>query len=360
MPVFQEIAFPASVGFVVTLMVSVLIVLTQRWHGMVTFDVMTGPQKFHEKFTPRIGGLAVFTGLWAAASMTVPPTRELLFAFGVSSIFAFVAGLAEDLTKRVSTTLRLLSTILSGLGFCMLTGYSVSRIEIPILDIVMELSVVSVTFTIFAIAALTHAINIVDGFHGLATGSVIIMLCAFMIVASMVGDHNLVLISVVIIAVLASFLLVNFPFGHVFLGDGGAYLCGLLLAYVSVMLPERNHDVSPWVSVVVLAYPLLEIGFSIFRKTFRYGHRPSEPDKLHLHMLVYRSFARKIAKSLGSKRLANPTNGVLMWGGPITSLVAVSMIPPSRAWSLLVLSMQSVLYGLIYRRTSLQRRGRVL
>ena len=360
MPVFQEIGFPSSVGFAVTLVASVLIVLTQRWHGMATFDVMTGPQKFHEKFTPRVGGLAVFTGLWAASSMTAPPTRELLFAFGISGIFAFVAGLAEDLTKRVSTALRLLATMLSGLGFCTLTGYSVSRLEIPILDSVMGFSVVSVTFTVFAIAALAQAINIVDGFHGLATGAVIIMLCAFMVVAFMVGDHDLVLITVVIIAVLTGFLLVNFPFGHVFLGDGGAYLCGLLLAYVSVMLPERNHGVSPWVSVVVLAYPLLEIGVSIFRKTVRYGHRPTEPDKSHLHMLVYRSFARKIAKSLGIKRLANPTCGVLMWGGPITSLVAVSTLPPSRAWSLLVLSMQSVLYGLIYRRVSLQRRGRVL
>ncbi len=360
MIVFSEIAYPVCIGFAVTFVAGVLISLTRSWHGMVTFDTLTGPQKFHDTSTSRVGGLAVFTGFLAAATATASPIYELLFVFGISSIPAFVGGLAEDCTKRVSPTWRFLTTILSALIFCLFTGCVVSRIEIPAVDSFMGFQVVSIPFTVFAVASLAHAVNIIDGFHGLATGAGIILLCAFAVVASMAGDHDLVLLIVVIIAVLSGFLLINFPFGYVFLGDGGAYFIGLLLAYIAVMLPERNPDISPWVSVLVLAYPLIEIWFSIFRKTVRRGHQATRPDKVHLHMLVYRSFAKRIAKALKNERFANPAASVLMWGGPMTSLVFVLLIPLTREWSLLALSLQMVLYFFTYRRVSLQGRNRVL
>ena len=190
----------------------------------------------------------------------------------------------------------------------------------------MTLPLVAIAFTAFAIAGLAHAINIIDGFHGLATGSGIIMLVAFAAVSVSAGDHDMASFCFIVASVLLGFLLVNFPFGYIFLGDGGAYFLGFVLASVAVMVPMRNSDISPWISMVILAYPLLETGFSVIRK-IRRGNSPVQPDRLHLHMLVYRRLRRRLT---GNGRLANPVTGVLMWGGAMTGLIAGVLVPHDR------------------------------
>ena len=179
------------------------------------------------------------------------------------------------------------------------------------------------------------------------------MLAAFAVVSLAVDDHDMASFCFVAAGVLSGFLLVNFPFGYIFLGDGGAYFLGFVLASVAVMVPMRNPDVSSWVSMVILAYPLAETAFSTIRK-IRRGNSPARPDRLHLHMLVYRRLRRRLA---GNERLANPVTGVLMWGGAMTGLVAGALVPHDREWSLAVLALLLVLYVLAYRRAAVSQGG---
>ena len=81
------------------------------------------------------------------------------------------------------------------------------------------------------------------------------------------------------------FFVLNFSTGKIFLGDGGAYLLGFILASLAIQLPARNYDVSPWTSLIFCSYPIIETIFTIFR---RIKNRKSihEPDNLHLHHLV--------------------------------------------------------------------------
>jgi len=78
---------------------------------------------------------------------------------------------------------------------------------------------------------------------------------------------------------------VNFPFGKLFLGDGGAYLLGFLVAWLAVMLAHRNPDVSPWAPLLACAYPIFETLFTIVRRLWARTH-PGQPDSEHLHSLV--------------------------------------------------------------------------
>ena len=347
----HENAYPLLIGFIVSLGTSTLIVVTKQWHGTHSFDTSKGPQKFHDSLVPRIGGLAIFVGFFVAASVTHQPVRHLLLATGMSGILALLSGLAEDLTERVPTTLRLAAAFISGLIFCLLTGETVTRLEIPYLDNLMQIQLVSLAVTVFAIAGLTNAINIIDGFNGLAVGCVIIMLSAFALVSLRVGDHDLVLFTGIVMAVSCGFLLVNFPLGFVFLGDGGAYFLGFLLAAVSVLLLTRNPDVSPWVTIVILAYPLIETLFSIIRKTLQRGHSPTRPDNFHLHSVVYQKVI-KHNRGSGSGELGNSVTGFLMWIGPVIGFVAVMFIPYSREGSLPVILLQILVYALVYYRVA--------
>ena len=347
-PMLSMLAFSSSLGLAVTAVAGALIVLTRRWHGALSYDSMTGPHKFHETPTPRIGGLALYVGYWAAAGAAPPSLRELMAAVGASAAFALLVGVIEDVVKGVPTAVRLAVTLLSGLVFCLATGYTITRLEMPLADQALTLPLVAIAFTAFAIAGLAHAINIIDGFHGLATGSGIIMLIAFAAVSLTAGDQDMASFCFIVAGVLLGFLLVNFPFGYIFLGDGGAYFLGFVIASVAVMVPMRNPDVSSWVSMVILAYPLLETAFSVVRK-IRGGNSPTHPDRLHLHMLIYRRLRKRLA---GNGRLANPATGALMWGGTMTGLIAGLLMPHDREWSLAVLALLLVLYSLAYRRAA--------
>jgi len=78
---------------------------------------------------------------------------------------------------------------------------------------------------------------------------------------------------------------VNFPFGKIFMGDGGAYLLGFMLAWVAVMLPMRNPIVSVWAPLLVCGYPVMETVFSMGRR-FLNNNKAGHPDSAHLHSLI--------------------------------------------------------------------------
>lgn len=349
MSFFSQIALSALLGISVSLLASLLIVSTRRWHGTISLDSLSGPQKVQRNAVPRVGGVAVFAGFWAAGIAAPPMIREYLVIMGSCGLLAFAVGLTEDLTKKISGTVRLVATLISGLAFSIVTGYSVTRIDIPLIDqYVLIYPWVTISFTAFAIAGIAHSINIIDGFNGLSAGGVIIMLSAFGVVAISAGDSQLAGLSIIIAAALTGFLLVNFPLGLLIMGDGGAYVVGFLLAAVGVMLPERNPDVSPWVVLVVLGYPVLETLYSILRKTLRKGGGPGRADKAHLHHLIYRCLKR-VVRGTVAMRFANPLVSSILWGAIVASLVFVLIAPHTRSWSLPAIAVQAALYLTAYR-----------
>ena len=345
----------AMVGLLVSGIGSVLIVLTKSWHGSMSLDVLPGVQKFHHVPTPRIGGLAVFIACWVVLIIMPASIRDLWLSILASATWVFCFGLAEDLSNPIPPSWRLVAAWVSGLLFCLLSPYPLTRLDIFFIDRYLAIPAISFFITAFMMATLCNAINIIDGFNGLAAGNSLIMAMAIALMAWTVGDQQLLWLAIVFMAVMLGFLLVNFPNGHLFLGDGGAYLAGFILGSLAIMLPMRNAELSAWVSPVILAYPILEVIFSMYRKTVRRGHHPTQPDALHLHMLVYRSFGKRIARRLGKRPLANPITGMLLWTGSLIGMVLVWLVPPVKSWLMLAIGLQIVLYILVYRRVALLR-----
>ena len=262
MLLISQFVGPFLIGFAVTLAAGIGICATRRWHGSFSIDDTNGPQKLHVRQTPRIGGIAVYAGYWAIAGLAPAALSDLLLVVGLSALPVFLAGLVEDVTKGNQIVLRLVASVVSGFLFCLLSGHGVPRLDVPIVDHLVAIPAIAVVLTAVMVTAFTHALNVVDGLHGLATGIGIVMLAAFAIIAERALDHDLALFCLIMIGVLAGFLVINFPFGHLFLGDCGAYLVGFIVAVTAVALSVRNPDVSPWACVVVLSYPLLETIFS--------------------------------------------------------------------------------------------------
>jgi UDP-N-acetylmuramyl pentapeptide phosphotransferase/UDP-N-acetylglucosamine-1-phosphate transferase len=273
--------------------ISGALVLTKNLHGRFTMDSQHGVQKFHTVPTPRIGGIALFGAFVFAFLVTGNATGGLLGLMIIAGLPAFIAGTIEDLTKRVGVRERLLATIFSGFLACLITGYRLDSIDVLGVDNVLAFAPVAIAFTAFAVGGVANAINIIDGFNGLAGG--VLMICFGMMgmIAFQVGDmqlFNLCLLSVVCVA---GFMLLNFPFGKIFMGDGGAYFMGFMLAWTAVMLPMRNPQVSPWASIVACAYPIIETVVSMARR-FLHNAKAGEADSAHLHSLIKINIIRRL------------------------------------------------------------------
>ncbi len=354
-----DIAIQAQVAAaLVSLLVSVLLVVTMRWHGRFTLDSFEGVQKFHTNPTPRIGGIGILLGLtvgWyvldRSSATAAREIAQLLAPMLLASIPACAFGLLEDTTKRVTVGARLLATIVSGVFACLLTGFSLSHVNVWGLDFVLSWLPLSIIFTGVAVAGIANAVNIIDGFNGLASGSLIISFAALAMIALRVGDNSLAALALLVPAAIAGFALLNFPFGKIFLGDGGAYAAGFMLAWVAVLLPTRNPGCSPWASLLACGYPVIEVAFSVWRKHHREGHRPGEPDRLHFHMLIHNRFARRVFP-LASSSTRNSLTSLFLWVyASLPALVAVLYFR-NTAWLVAGFLLSMVVYRLAYCRLS--------
>src|SRR4029079_4005852 len=124
-------------------------------------------------------------------------------------------------------------------------GAIITRTDIPGVDTLILWAPAAVLLTIFVITGGANSVNIIDGFNGLASRCVSIMVLSLAYVAFQVHDPFVFTASLITAGAILGFFVWNFPAGLIFLGDGGAYLLGFVLAELSILLIHRNPAVSP-------------------------------------------------------------------------------------------------------------------
>ena len=273
----------------VSFLTGLLIGKTKRWHRLITSDSAEGVQKIHHQLTPRIGGLGIFVAVVCAHFSENTARADILGPLILAGLCAFIFGFAEDLTKQVNVFTRLLATILAGVAGWAITGISLSHVGVPLIDPLFKYQGLSVLFTAIAIGGIANAINMIDGLNGLASSMMVIALVTIATIAHSMGDVSLAVASLTVAAAIFGFFLLNWPWGNLFLGDGGSYFGGFALAWSCVLLAERNPSISPFAGLLVCIYPFTEVLFSIYRRKIR-DHNPTGPDLQHLHSLIYRRY----------------------------------------------------------------------
>ncbi len=282
--IFNHIS-PAIIGCFVTFVIGILIILTQRWHGRWTLDEHEGIQKFHLQPTPRIGGLAIVSGIFTSGFILPPEIKALMLPLLISGLIPFFVGFREDVTKSVSVRDRLLATMAGAIAAMLLTGTYLDHLDVPCIDLFVAWWPVGALVTIIAVSGVTNAINILDGFNGLASGSVMVILIFLGLMAYQSNDFVLMQMCLMLASSILGFMLLNYPFGKIFLGDAGAYFVGFLVAWIALLLSDRNQEISPWASLLVCAYPVVEVLYSVARRILL-KRQAGEPDNLHLHTLI--------------------------------------------------------------------------
>lgn len=346
----MNIIISAIILFLICLTLNGFIVRYKHIHEYLNQSSSQNPQNVHIGYIPRIGGVTIFIGFvlnWLFQYLTFSesvnwPSQWLLV------LPLFLAGLTEDITHRVDIKFRFLAALFTGVLMFYLYPCQIIRIDISWIDNhILTVQLASLMFTTIAIAGLANGYNLIDGLNGLASMVAMISLLAILYVAFKVGDIHILRTSLMMIVTLQAFFFFNYPKGLLFLGDGGAYLVGFVIAVNSILLVEHHEEVSAWFALLVNAYPITETLFTIWRRFFHRHGSPAVPDALHFHSLLYRRALKWAMPFKGVPNggyLANAQTSPFLWG-----LSSLGVIPAILFWNKPYLcQLSTVLFILIY------------
>jgi len=337
-------------AFVASFLAVMLILRFAHLHQRYSADHdLQGVQKFHVKAVPRIGGLAIILGITAGLltrSWIDISVLKLALLVLLSSVPAFMAGLIEDFTKAVSARTRLAATLISAAIAGYLLDAWLVNVQFIGLDYLLAIPMISIAFTCLAVAGVSNAFNIIDGYNGLLSVVALIILFAIAYVAFQVHDFVLMACSFAAMGAIGGFLVWNYPRGLIFLGDGGAYLLGFWVAELCILLVTRNPQVSKWFPVLVCFYPIFETIFTIYRRVVLKKANAGLPDASHLHQVIYR---RVVRWAIGSQDETLLTQRNSLTSPYLWILSGLAAAPAMLFWdNKLVLQLFIVLFALTY------------
>lgn len=270
-----------SAFFISLFTLLIVIHLSHKHTFFIDCEQKEKPQKFHDEPVPRAGGIGIVVAL---GLLVLSPFGLKLLP---SVVLAFISGIFEDFHNSLTPRIRILLQVIAAVVAIWFTQSVVTYLGLGI-----ELPyIVGVVFSIFAIVGMVNAINIIDGFNGLASGVILMILSSFSIISYQHNNLELLHVLSVITGATFGFFVLVFPKGKIFLGDGGAYMLGFIVALIGIFLAGKYEDVSPWYILALFIYPVWEVIFSIIRK-LSIGLSPMKPDIYHMHMLVHRQITK--------------------------------------------------------------------
>jgi len=322
--------FSFLLSFVSSALLTLLVIKHSKLHGPALDNNFSGVQKVHLHDVARIGGLPIFLAVAISAGISIwrePSLGYWLLALLVCSSIAFAGGIVEDYTGKVRPSRRLVLTMIAALLGYLVLGAKIARLDMPFMSWNLLSPWIVLPLTILAVAGIANAVNIIDGFNGLASVVVICMLISLAYVAWQVGDMFVLVSALTVAGATAGFLIWNYPVGLIFLGDGGAYFIGFMLGELALLLVMRNPAVSTWYAALLLIYPAFETIFSAYRRMFVRGKSPAMPDGIHLHSLIFRRIVQWTVGRAEARALMkrNARTSPYLWFFSLTAVIPATV-----------------------------------
>lgn len=261
----------------------------------------------HSKPTPRLGGVAMFSGIVAATGFAIAlPVFDPLFvdkkrflAMAAAVLLIAVVGVLDDLFDL--DWMIKLGAQLAAAG--LLARQGVQVLSVPFGDTLVLVSpAMNMVLTVFLIVLVMNAINFVDGMDGLVVGVALIASAVFLIytllLAMETGNSGAImlasLLAAMTVGVCIGFLPYNWHRAKMFMGDTGALLIGLLMAVSTISVTGQLNPgalnqklvLASYIPIIlpvaVLAMPLADFSLAVLRR-IRAGQSPFAADRKHLH-----------------------------------------------------------------------------
>ena len=267
-------------------------------NGILLDQDFSKPQAFHQNAISRSGGIAGIISLNIFFVIYYLLYSIILYEYMFISFAMFLVGFIDDIKIKIRPLIRLLLMIFL-LSFCIyFLPIQILNINIPFLAFFLQNNIFSLFFVLLCLLFIINGANLIDGFNGLLAINLIIINIILTYININSGNIEFTTLLIAQIIILLSFLLFNFPKAKIFLGDGGSYLMGSLVALNTIITNNLNPNYSSFFFCALLFYLFFEVFFSFIRKIIQ-KKSPIRPDGNHLHMLNYRNLAKLFGKNKG-------------------------------------------------------------
>ena len=255
-----------------------------------------GGRKRHADSVPLIGGITMFVAFLAVVTALWPfPSRAYASLLGGMALLVTVGALDDRLGLRANP--RLFTQIVAALILTFGGGLQIASLGDVLGFGAVDLGLMAIPFTIICVVAFINAINMLDGFDGLAGGIVVVALlwlAAFAGFASI--NHNSVTLMVMLAFVVAGFLTLNMrsPWrkqAKVFMGDAGSTMLGFAVAWFAIYLAQAEGgtiELPPMSVAWILALPVYDTVTVMTRRILK-RRSPLHAGRDHLHHLLLRA-----------------------------------------------------------------------
>jgi len=233
----------------------------------------------HSSSTPRLGGLAIFTGFMSSL-MIFGDLNSGIQQLMAGTLLLFFIGVKDDIAT-VSAFKKFFIQILA-------TGIVMFLADIRITSFqgflgIYELDLgFSYMFTFLVIVGVTNAINLIDGMDGLA-GSIVLLISLIFGGYFFYFDSPYAYVAFALAGGVLGFLRYNIYKARVFMGDTGSLVSGFILAIMAIQILEMQQISSaPAIVVSIMILPIVDT-LRVFALRIYNGRSPFYPDKNHIH-----------------------------------------------------------------------------
>ena len=210
-----------------------------------------GPRRHLKKAgTPTMGGVIFLLAVLPVVLFMAPRTT-LLYLVILLTLGNGLIGFADDFLKvalKRSLGLKARSKIL-GQAIIVIIFFLIWRnlgfntvVSIPLTKYYFDLGIYYLPFLLFFVIGTTNAVNLTDGIDGLAAGTAILALLAYLLIAAMQGTTELAQFSAAMIGGTFAFLIFNLHPARVFMGDVGSLSLGGALAALAILTKTELLD----------------------------------------------------------------------------------------------------------------------
>jgi UDP-GlcNAc:undecaprenyl-phosphate/decaprenyl-phosphate GlcNAc-1-phosphate transferase len=274
-----DVVWGALVALVIVVLLTPAVGGMARVLGVVD---RPGARRLNRSPVPRLGGLALFFGIFVPALAFLDLTREtrgLLLGAAVAT----TVGAIDDFRGLVWWEKLAGQTAAASIpvGF----GIWVHRFTFPIVGIHVLPKWVGMPLSVLWIVAIMNMVNFLDGLDGLAAGVSAISAFTFTLIALSLPrpEINAAVLSAIVLGAALGFLRHNFYPARIFMGDSGALLLGFVLAVIPLQgLLKTASIVTLFFPLLVLAVPIVDTTFVVARR-LKHGENVFLADQAHLH-----------------------------------------------------------------------------
>jgi UDP-GlcNAc:undecaprenyl-phosphate/decaprenyl-phosphate GlcNAc-1-phosphate transferase len=263
-----------------------IVLLRRFWVWERGRDAGDGVRKLQTEPILRVGGLALFGVFLFACLVAIsgahPEKVPLLgWPFFLLGSTMFLLGFLDDLFG-LPALLRLFVQIGVGVA-AYLCEMRIDMVSHPLGAGEIETGAFGLILTVIWFVSIPNLINLVDGMDGLAGGIALFLSLTLATLGAFSGHQELLLLNVALVGGIVAFLVFNLPPAKIYMGDGGAYLLGFIIAGSSLLTANKGSIFGALLVVIIaLGFPILDTALAMLRRALT-GLPLMRPDALHLH-----------------------------------------------------------------------------